>query len=124
MGGVGEREDTSGTRALVSSLAWAAPKRLSAGAFARALAPICEGLPPAQLPVSLRAVVASREAMAAVRASPLGPLTVFQPLSAGAAPRLCESWPAAGALVLINLIYQAIVARKGAFPAARAIESV
>ena|SRR5215467_7599905 len=85
MGGVGERQGTSGTRALVSSLPWAAPKRLSAGAFARALATICEGLPPAQLPVSLRAVVASREAMAAVRASPLGPLTVFQPLSAGAA---------------------------------------
>src|SRR6516162_6935025 len=85
MTGVGEREDTSGTRALVSSLPWADPKRLSAGAFARALATICEGLPPAQLPVSLRAAVASREAMAAVRASPLGPLTVFQPLSAGAA---------------------------------------
>src|SRR5215471_3207159 len=85
MGGVQETEDTSGACALVSSLPLAAPKRLSAGALTRALATICEGLPPAQLPVSLRAAVASREAMAAVRASPLGPLTVFQPLSAGTA---------------------------------------
>src|SRR5215467_8485204 len=123
MGGVGERQGTSGTRALVSSLPWAAPKRLSAGAFARALATIYEGLPPAQLPVSLRAVVASREAMAAVRASPLGPLTVStsKRRSRASPLRILAGGRSVGP---INLIYQAIVARKGAFPAARAVESV
>src|SRR6188472_2654838 len=105
----------------VSLLPWAADNRPSAGAFARALATICEEVPPAQLPVSPRMAVASREALAAVRASPLGPLTVFKPLSSGAALILAtlvsgpEHCP-------IRLIYQPIGARKAAFPSALAVE--
>lgn len=83
----------------VSLLPWAADNRPSAGAFARALATICEEVLPAQLPVSPRMAVASREALAAVRASPLGPLTVFKPLSSGAALTL-RPWSADRSVVL------------------------
>src|SRR4026209_779142 len=80
----------------VSLLPWAADNRPSAGAFARALATICEEVLPAQLPVSPRMAVASREALAAGRASPLGPLTVIKPLSSGASP--CDPGQRTGAL--------------------------
>src|SRR6188472_2702514 len=81
----------------VSLLPWAADNRPSAGAFARALATIREEVPPAQLPVSPRMAAASREALAAVRASPLGPLTVFKPLSSGP-PSPCDPSQRTGAL--------------------------
>ena len=68
-----------------SFLPSAAARRPWAGASARARAATCAGPPPPQSPVSLRSALRSRETMAAGRASPLGPFTMFNLLTPGTA---------------------------------------
>ena len=109
--------------AATSCLPSAAPKRPSApdgrlaGAFDRARAATCVDPPSLD---SLRLALRSREAMAAARASPLGPFTVLNLET----PEAADTMRSVSGLGIgpICLIYQALVGGKVAFPS-RLLES-